>query len=74
VTPAPGRERYLLPWEAAGILGVSRPTVTRWIRQGRLPVVRTLGGHTRLPESRIRALADQLRHQPPTPPWRRHRP
>jgi len=46
-----------LPAQVADILHVSRETVTRWAKAGRLPVLKTLGGHHRFPEAEIRALA-----------------
>lgn len=34
--------------QAAKRLGVSQKTVRRWVHEGRLPVVRTLGNHIRI--------------------------
>jgi excisionase family DNA binding protein len=51
---------YLLTNEAAAILQVSPKTVSRWAKEGKLPFIRTLGGHRRYPEDEIRALADSL--------------
>jgi excisionase family DNA binding protein len=56
-------ERYLLTAEVAPILHVNKKTVSRWAKEGRLPFVRTLGGHRRYPEKRIRAIADGLRQE-----------
>ena len=53
--------RYLRTGEVARILHVERETVTRWARKGKLPHVRTLGGHFRFPEAEIRELAASLR-------------
>jgi excisionase family DNA binding protein len=33
--------------EVAAIFGVTPKTVTRWAAQGRVPTIRTLGGHRR---------------------------
>ncbi|MCW2522613.1 MAG: binding domain protein excisionase family [Frankiales bacterium] len=33
--------------EVAAIFGVTAKTVTRWASQGRVPTIRTLGGHRR---------------------------
>jgi excisionase family DNA binding protein len=55
---------YLLTAEVADILHVSPETVSRWAKQGRLPFMKTLGGHHRYPEAEIRELADQLREEP----------
>jgi excisionase family DNA binding protein len=57
--------RYLTTAEVAEILYVSPKTVSRWAKEGKLPFTRTLGGHRRYPEARIRELADQLQ-EPPT--------
>jgi excisionase family DNA binding protein len=53
-------ETYLRSAEVAPILRVSAKTVSRWAKDGKLPFVRTLGGHRRYPESEIRALAASL--------------
>ncbi len=57
-------ERYLKTAEAARILRVSPKTVSRWAKEGKLPFVRTLGGHRRYPDSEIRALVDSLSERP----------
>jgi excisionase family DNA binding protein len=51
---------YLHPAEVAAILHVTPKTVTRWAKEGKLPFLRTLGGHRRYPEAEIRQLADRL--------------
>jgi excisionase family DNA binding protein len=43
---------------------VSPKTVSRWAKEGKLPFVRTLGGHRRYPDSEIRALVDSLSERP----------
>jgi excisionase family DNA binding protein len=50
---APG---WLMANEAAAILQVSPKTVSRWASEGKLPYMRTLGGHRRYPEAEIRQL------------------
>jgi excisionase family DNA binding protein len=55
---------YLLTGEVAGLLSVTPKTVSRWAKEGKLPFVRTLGGHRRYPEAEIRDLAEQLRQEP----------
>ena len=50
---------YLHPAEVADLLHVSPKTVSR-CKEGRLPFLKTLGGHRRYPEAEIRELADQL--------------
>jgi excisionase family DNA binding protein len=48
----------------ADILQVSPKTVSRWAKEGKLPFLRTLGGHRRYPAAEIRQLAEELRVQP----------
>jgi excisionase family DNA binding protein len=55
--------RYLRAAEAADILHVSPKTVSRWAKEGKLPFLKTLGGHRRYPEAEIRDLADGLRQE-----------
>ena len=45
----------------ADILHVSPKTVSRWANEGKLPYLKTLGGHRRYPEAEIRQLAEGLR-------------
>jgi excisionase family DNA binding protein len=53
----------------ADILHVSSRTVSRWAKEGKLPLLRTLGGHRRYPEAEIRELAEDFaRKQPPNGP------
>jgi excisionase family DNA binding protein len=55
---------YLLPAEVAELLSVSPKTVSRWAKEGKLPFMKTLGGHRRYPEVEIRELLNQLRQEP----------
>ena len=55
---------YLRTGEVADILYVSPATVSRWSKEGKLPFLRTLGGHRRYPEAKIRELANELREEP----------
>jgi excisionase family DNA binding protein len=55
---------YLLPAEVAELLSVSPKTVSRWAKEGKLPFMKTLGGHRRYPEAEIRELVNQLRQEP----------
>jgi excisionase family DNA binding protein len=57
------RPNFLLTSEVADILHVSPMTVSRWAKEGKLPFMKTLGGHHRFPEAQIRELANQLREQ-----------
>ena len=45
----------LTPAEVAALFRVDPKTVTRWAQQGKLPSIRTLGGHRRYRESEIQA-------------------
>lgn len=58
---------YLRTSEVADLLGVSPKTVSRWAKEGKLPFLKTLGGHRRYPEAEIRMLADTLA-EPETSP------
>jgi excisionase family DNA binding protein len=44
------------PAELAALLRVDAKTVTRWVTTGRLPAVRTPGGHVRIPDSAVRGV------------------
>jgi excisionase family DNA binding protein len=59
---------YLRPAEVADLLSVSPKTVTRWAKEGKLPFMKTLGGHHRYPEAEIRELAEELREEPTEAP------
>jgi len=48
--------RLLRPKEVCGLLGVSYPTLRRWIKEGRVRAVQTVGGKYRIPESEVRRL------------------
>ena len=55
---------YLRTAEVADLLHVSPKTVSRWAKEGKLPFMKTLGGHRRYPAAKIRELAEQLREEP----------
>jgi excisionase family DNA binding protein len=55
---------YLRPAEVADLLSVSPKTVSRWAKEGKLPFMKTLGGHRRYPAAEIRELVDALRQEP----------
>ena len=55
---------YLRAAEVADILHVSPKTVSRWAKEGKLPFLKTLGGHRRYPAAEIRQLADELQVRP----------
>ena len=54
---------YLRTAQVADILFVSPKTVSRWAKEGKLPFLKTLGGHRRYPEAEIRGLAEELREE-----------
>ncbi len=55
-----GGSEYLLAAQVGRLLHVSPKTVSRWAKEGKLPYVRTLGGHRRFPGATIRELAERL--------------
>jgi excisionase family DNA binding protein len=56
VTGAPNR--YLTTKDAAEILGVTAPTVIKWVENGRLSAHRTPGGHRRIALEEVRRFAE----------------
>ena len=60
----PEPPRYLRAAEVADILHVSPKTVSRWAKEGKLPFLKTLGGHRRYPAAEIRQLVAELQIQP----------
>ena len=62
--PKPSEPKHLTASQAAALLQVSPKTVSRWAKEGKLPLLGTLGGHRRYPAAEIRQLADQLQVQP----------
>jgi len=48
--------RLLRPKEVCDLLGVSYPTLRRWIKEGRIRAIQTVGGKYRIPESEVRRL------------------
>jgi len=53
-------ERLLRPKEVCQRLGISYPTLARWVREGRIRAVRTAGGKYRIPESEVMRIAEGL--------------
>jgi molybdopterin-binding protein len=45
--------RFLSPRQAAGVLGISYPTLKQWIYRKKIRTAKTPGGHHRVPESEI---------------------
>ena len=54
---------YLHTAQVADLLHVSPKTVSRWAKEGKLPFLKTLGGHRRYPEAEIRELVSELREE-----------
>jgi excisionase family DNA binding protein len=54
--PRPTQPRYLRSGQVAKLMGLSPKTVSRYAKEGKLPYVRTLGGHRRYEERAIREL------------------
>lgn len=50
------RDRLMTPGEVAALFRVDPKTVSRWAIAGRIPSVRTPGGHRRFRESDVRGL------------------
>jgi excisionase family DNA binding protein len=63
--PQTTEPKYLRTAQVAELLQVSPKTVSRWAQEGRLPYVRTLGGHRRYPDAEIRALLETLSEPSP---------
>ncbi len=57
---ATGDGQLLRTSDVALLFQVSERTVAEWARRGRIPAVRTPGGHRRYPANEIRALLDQM--------------
>ncbi|HEV8653305.1 MAG TPA: BldC family transcriptional regulator [Actinomycetes bacterium] len=51
---------YLRAAEVAALMHVTPKTVSRWAHEGKLPHLRTLGGHRRYLEAEIRELVERL--------------
>jgi excisionase family DNA binding protein len=58
--PLPDNE-LLTPAEVAVMFRVNPKTVTRWARAGKIPSVRTLGGHRRFRATEIRRFLAEVR-------------
>ena len=67
----PDPDALLTPSEVASLFHVSTKTIARWAEAGRLPSVRTLGGHRRFPVAPVRALLEEEgpRPIPPASGW-----
>lgn len=59
--PAPLQGQLLRTSDVAALFQVSERTVSEWARQGRIPSVRTPGGHRRYPADQIHELLARTR-------------
>jgi molybdopterin-binding protein len=59
----PMEKQHFTPREAARLMGISYPTIKKWILSGKLKTVQTPGGHHRLSESSLKSYlaADKLK-------------
>jgi excisionase family DNA binding protein len=65
-------EQLLKPSEAARLLGVHENTILNWIRQGKIPYVRTPTGQYLLPWSLVaQSLSGTYDLSLPEPSWRK---
>jgi len=54
--PINPNDELLLPSEVSALFGVEVKTVTRWVSEGRLTCIRTLGGHRRYRKYEVMSL------------------
>lgn len=50
----PAENHLLTPREAARLIGISYPTIKKWILSGKLQTVQTPGGHHRITEAALK--------------------
>ena len=53
-----GSDELMTPSEVARVFRVDAKTVSRWAQEGKLPYIRTLGGHRRYPREEVMRLLD----------------
>jgi len=58
--PAVEPEILLTSGEVATLFRVTTKTVTRWAEAGKLPAIRTLGGHRRFPAGEVLRVRDEM--------------
>ena len=60
------RSNLMTPREASRMLGISYPTIKKWILEGKLKTVQTPGGHHRVSETSLRPFlaADRKKPEP----------
>jgi molybdopterin-binding protein len=64
---------FLTPREASRMLGISYPTIKKWILAGQLKTVRTPGGHHRITMASLRPFLDRDEMKPDTVSRERYR-
>lgn len=57
------QDEYVIPQDVVRALGMSPRTVSRWIENGWLSEVITLGGHHRFRREEIEALAEEMKRE-----------
>lgn len=67
------RDILMTPREASRIMGISYPTIKKWILDGKLKTVRTPGGHHRLSEASLRPFLAADASKPSTESRERYR-
>jgi molybdopterin-binding protein len=60
------RRQLFTPREASRMIGISYPTIKKWILEGKIKTIRTPGGHHRLSQAILRPFleADNSRPEP----------
>ena len=61
------REQLFKPRDAAGILGISYPTIKQWIYHGKIKTLKTPGGHHRVAEGELEKFLPRSSHKKPEP-------
>jgi molybdopterin-binding protein len=67
------RSNLMTPREASRLMGISYPTIKKWILDGKLKTVQTPGGHHRLSEASLRPFIDKDRLKPESESRERYR-
>ncbi len=67
------RGNLMTPREASRMLGISYPTIKKWILDGKLKTIRTPGGHHRLSEANLRPFITEDRQKPESKSRERYR-
>lgn len=67
------RDNLMTPREASRMMGISYPTIKKWILDGKLKTIRTPGGHHRLSEASLRPFISQDQKKPQAQSRERYR-